>query len=443
MTFGERIQLLRKQRKMSQEELGEKLEVTRQTISKWELDQSTPDLDYIISISEFFDVTTDYLIKGGRDENSTLKSQSAFIPAPQLQYCEDNPECRYDQPQYTSSPAAAISDSSDYFVIKLNYKAILKTVLALLLMLVGFIGALYSVVTFAQPYTDDLERIIFTVIFLMSAGAFITGLSFFANALLKYQTAFNKICLKISRFVSDFVKAFRAVQLERDQSAEKQICEAANTYVENSKEISGEASTAAAEPDVRLKKNLSSKKLWGLLLTFLSVLGGCINIVNISHIFNISHYYDSFYRNPLVLMSQLLFLLLALIVLCVGIGLISNKRIKFVRAEAISAAEKTADSVFLRGQALNNEALEQCKKEKALKIKEKAEIKAAEIREMYRLRAEAFAPDNEAMAEQITAKGEAKAARVMEKAEKKIRRYETGIGWNGRAKEKGAHLREK
>lgn len=443
MTLGERIQLLRKQRKMSQEELGEKLEVTRQTISKWELDQSTPDLDYIIAISEFFDVTTDYLIKGGRDENGVLKSQGAFIPAPQLQYCEDNSECGSNQPRYSSSPAAAISNSSDYFVIKLNYKTILKTLLALLLMLVGFIGALFSVSVFAQHYIGDLERIILTVVFLASAGTFITGLSFFANALLKYHRAFNKVCMKISRFVSDFVKAFRAVQLERGQSAENRIDEAANTYAENSKEISGEASAAAAEHDAGFKKSLTSRKLWGLLLTFLSVLGGCINIINIGHIVSPSHYYDSYYRNPLVLMSQLLFLLLALIVLFVGIGLISNKRIKIVRAEAGSAAEKTADSGFLRGEALNNEALEQHKKEKALKIKEKADIKAAEIRELYRLRAEAFAPDNEAMAEQIVAKGEAKAARVTEKAEKKIRRYETGIGWSGRVKEKGAHLREK
>lgn len=437
MTFGERIQLLRKQRKMSQEELGEKLEVTRQTISKWELDQSTPDLDYIIAISEFFDVTTDYLIKGGRDENSTLKSQSAFIPAPQLQYCEDNPESRYDRPQYSSSPAAAISASSGYFVIKLNYKAILKTLLALLLMFAGFMGALFSVSVFAEHYTDDFTRIFLTGVFLASVGVFITGLSFFANALLRYHIAFCKICMNIRRFASDFVKAFRAVQLERDQSAQNRICKAANTYAENSEEISGEVPTAAAEPDAGLKKNLVSKKTWGLLLTVISVVGGYIDIVNISH------FYDSYYRNPFVLMFELLFLLFALILFCVGIGLISNKRVKIVKVEDVSACGKTADSGFLRGQALNNEALEQRQKEKALKIKEKAEIKAAEIREMYRLRAEAFAPDNEAMAEQIIAKGEAKVARVMEKAEKKIGRYETGGIWNGRAKEKGAHLREK
>lgn len=434
MTFGERIQLLRKQRKMSQEELGEKLEVTRQTISKWELDQSTPDLDYIIAISEFFEVTTDYLIKGGRDENVALNSQSAFIPAPQLQYCEDNPENRYDKPQYSSSPAAAISASSEYFVIKLNYKAVLRTLWALLLIFAGVMGAFVSASFFFQSHTGDFERIILTVLFAASAAVFVTGLSFFANALLRYHMAFRKLCMKIRRFAGDFVKAFRAVQLERDLSAQNRICEASNTYAENPEEIRAEASTAAAEPDAGVKESLISKKTWGLLLMLISVVGGFIDIINISH------FYD-YHRDPIILLFESLFLLLTIILFCVGIGLISNKRVKIVRAEEISAAEKTADSGFLSGQALNNEALEQCKKEKALKIKEKAEIKAAEIREIYRLRAEAFAPDNEAMAEQIIAKGEAKAARVMEKAEKKTRRYETGIGWNGRAKEKGAHLK--
>lgn len=439
MTFGERIQLLRKQRKMSQEELGEKLEVTRQTISKWELDQSTPDLDYIIAISEFFEVTTDYLIKGGKDEKVALKSQSAFIPAPQLQYCEDDPESGYDRSRYSASSAAAISASSEYFVIniKLNYKLVLRTVWALLLMLVGFMGALVSVSFFSQPLTDDFERIILAVLFLASAAVFITGLSFFAEALLRYHIALRKLGMKIRRFASDFVKAFRAVQLERDQLAQNRICEAASTYAENSEEIRGSASAAAAEHDVGVKKSLVSKKMWGLILAVMSAIGGFIDIVNISH------FYDSFYRNPFVLIFELLFLLLALILFCMGIGLISNKRVKIVKAEEISAAEKTADSGFLRGQALNNEALEQRQKGKALKIKEKAEIKAAEIREMYRLRAEAFAPDNEAMAEQIIAKGEAKAARVTEKAEKKIRRYETGDSRNSRVREKGAHLREK
>ena len=63
MTFGQKLQQLRKSRGLSQEDLAGNFSVTRQTISKWELDQSTPDLPYLAAISEFFGVSTDYLIK--------------------------------------------------------------------------------------------------------------------------------------------------------------------------------------------------------------------------------------------------------------------------------------------------------------------------------------------------------------------------------------------
>ena len=64
MTFGERLLKLRKSKSMTQEDLAEKLDVTRQTISKWECCESTPDFQYLIEISRLFDVTTDYLLKG-------------------------------------------------------------------------------------------------------------------------------------------------------------------------------------------------------------------------------------------------------------------------------------------------------------------------------------------------------------------------------------------
>ena len=62
MTLGEKIQKLRKQQGLSQEALAEKVTVTRQTISKWELGQSLPDLDFIAQLSEIFNVSSDYLI---------------------------------------------------------------------------------------------------------------------------------------------------------------------------------------------------------------------------------------------------------------------------------------------------------------------------------------------------------------------------------------------
>ena len=63
MNFGDKIQLQRKKKGMTQEELGEELNVSRQTITKWESNQSFPEIKKIIKLSYFFDVTIDYLLK--------------------------------------------------------------------------------------------------------------------------------------------------------------------------------------------------------------------------------------------------------------------------------------------------------------------------------------------------------------------------------------------
>ncbi|MBQ8590935.1 MAG: helix-turn-helix transcriptional regulator [Firmicutes bacterium] len=63
MNLAEKIMNLRRQKGWSQETLAEKLDVTRQSVSKWESAQSVPDLDKILALSELFGVTTDYLLK--------------------------------------------------------------------------------------------------------------------------------------------------------------------------------------------------------------------------------------------------------------------------------------------------------------------------------------------------------------------------------------------
>lgn len=64
MNISNRIRELRKAKGNSQEELAQYLGVSRQAISKWESEQSLPDIDKIISLSNFFEVSTDYLLKG-------------------------------------------------------------------------------------------------------------------------------------------------------------------------------------------------------------------------------------------------------------------------------------------------------------------------------------------------------------------------------------------
>jgi len=64
MNLSERIQTLRKSKGMSQEQLADKIGVSRQAISKWESGQIAPEIDKVILMSDIFQVTTDYLLKG-------------------------------------------------------------------------------------------------------------------------------------------------------------------------------------------------------------------------------------------------------------------------------------------------------------------------------------------------------------------------------------------
>lgn len=84
MNISDRILDLRKKKGISQEELAFKVGVSRQAVSKWESDQSLPDLDNIILMSKYFDVSTDYLLKGEevktKEENyNTIWSKVLYI----------------------------------------------------------------------------------------------------------------------------------------------------------------------------------------------------------------------------------------------------------------------------------------------------------------------------------------------------------------------------
>lgn len=63
MTLGEKLQKLRKARSLTQEELAEKVGVSRQSLSKWESDGALPDTANIILLADLFGVTTDYLLR--------------------------------------------------------------------------------------------------------------------------------------------------------------------------------------------------------------------------------------------------------------------------------------------------------------------------------------------------------------------------------------------
>ena len=74
MKFNEKLINLRKKAGLSQEELGYKLNVTRQTISKWELGQTTPEMDKLKEISNLFNISVDDLLNESIEDSTTKKS---------------------------------------------------------------------------------------------------------------------------------------------------------------------------------------------------------------------------------------------------------------------------------------------------------------------------------------------------------------------------------
>lgn len=80
MTMGEKLLKLRKARGWSQEEMAERVGVTRQAISRWESDAAKPDADNIITVCDLFGVSSDYLLRDGMGSGD-----SGSLPVPEAQ----------------------------------------------------------------------------------------------------------------------------------------------------------------------------------------------------------------------------------------------------------------------------------------------------------------------------------------------------------------------
>lgn len=78
MNIADRIQSLRKAKGISQEQLADIIGVSRQAVSKWESEQSAPDLEKIILLCDYFEVTTDYLLRGIEPAEEAVKKPDAM-----------------------------------------------------------------------------------------------------------------------------------------------------------------------------------------------------------------------------------------------------------------------------------------------------------------------------------------------------------------------------
>ncbi len=80
MTLGQNIARLRGEKHLSQGELADALDVSRQSISKWETDASVPELEKLVKLSELFNVSLDELVKGEREEKAEAnEGKKAYV----------------------------------------------------------------------------------------------------------------------------------------------------------------------------------------------------------------------------------------------------------------------------------------------------------------------------------------------------------------------------
>lgn len=85
MKLSDKIQFLRKNYGYSQEQLAELCNVSRQAISKWEIDVSLPDIDKILLLSKLFKVSTDVLLKDDLEIDSTIENHSCSTTAQSIE----------------------------------------------------------------------------------------------------------------------------------------------------------------------------------------------------------------------------------------------------------------------------------------------------------------------------------------------------------------------
>ena len=80
MTFGEKLAKLRKENNYTQEQLADKLDVSRQSVSKWESDVAYPETDKLIKLSKLFHCSIDYLLDNQTTEKATTEEPSNNPP---------------------------------------------------------------------------------------------------------------------------------------------------------------------------------------------------------------------------------------------------------------------------------------------------------------------------------------------------------------------------
>lgn len=144
MDLGNRLYELRKSKNLTQDNVADKLNVTRQTISKWETNQSTPDFDKIIPLCELYGITADELLKGEKQEQETENNNNGEFDWNEAKKHlftrgkdDENDYENMTRNQIKYKSAQIVSSSILIFIIAIAYAGIGVTVMRLNPVVVG------------------------------------------------------------------------------------------------------------------------------------------------------------------------------------------------------------------------------------------------------------------------------------------------------------------
>ena len=113
MKLAEKIYQERRKLGLSQEQFAEKMDISRQAVSKWESGQSMPDLDKIVAMSQIFGVSTDYLLK---EENAPVNETTSveYTESGYTEFIEENDDVTYNDEKQSSLQELSVEEIAGY-----------------------------------------------------------------------------------------------------------------------------------------------------------------------------------------------------------------------------------------------------------------------------------------------------------------------------------------
>ena len=191
MILADKIIELRKKSGMTQDELAEKLGVSRQSVSKWEGAQSTPDLARILKLAEIFSVSTDVLLKDELELEQNISTENIETVSVKA-HVETEPPLR----------PVSMAEAVEY--LEKNSKKAFLVALGVALCILSPVAAILFEILFENTVMSELSPIF---IFLTVAAA--VGIFIYAGSLTKKFEYLEKECLDTEYGVNGMVKEKR------------------------------------------------------------------------------------------------------------------------------------------------------------------------------------------------------------------------------------------